>query len=128
MSSIGSRLKKIRDATGLSQTSFGQAFGVSKATQVNYETDKRSPDTNYLTALHAAGHDITYIVTGELQSDALSPAETSLVHMFRRVDPERQEVVLSTLRLMAPPMSQIGKEAPSSGSLHDDSPDYHAEQ
>lgn len=128
MSSIGARLKKIRVKSGLSQTDFAAQFGVSRATQTNYETDKNPPDANYLAALHKAGHDITYVVTGELQSDALSAAETTLVHMFRRVDPERQEVVLSTLRLMAPPMSQIGKEAPPTASLHDDGPDYHAEQ
>lgn len=127
MSSIGARLKKIRVKSGLSQTDFAAQFGVSRATQTNYETDKNPPDAGYLAAMHEAGHDITYVVTGQLQSDALSPDETALVHMFRRVDHERQEVVLATLRLMAPPQSQIEKTTPPSASLHDNGPDYRAE-
>lgn len=128
MSSIGARLKKIRANSGLSQADFAAQFGVSRATQTNYETDKNPPDANYLTALHRAGHDITYILTGEMQSDALSADEAALIHMFRRVDPERQAVVLSTLRLMAPGSSQIEREAPMTEVIHDHASNFHAEK
>jgi transcriptional regulator with XRE-family HTH domain len=127
MSSLGARLKKIRDTANLSQEDFGAKFGVSRATQVNYEGDKRPPDANYLAALFKAGHDITYIVTGVMQSASLSEREAGLIHMFRRVDVERQEIVLATLRLMAPQSSQIGKDAPQASSLHDRPSDFHGE-
>lgn len=127
MSSIGSRLRKIRAQTGLSQTKFGERFGVSKATQVNYETDNNAPDANYLAALHAAGHDITYLVTGELRSDALSPGEAALVHMFRQVDPERQDVVMATLRLMLPNLSRSGKTSSVSEAVHDPASEFRGE-
>ncbi|MFY9351646.1 MAG: helix-turn-helix transcriptional regulator [Sphingobium sp.] len=127
MATIGARLKKIRDITGLSQADFGALFGVSRSTQVNYEGDKRPPDSNYLAALHEAGHDITYIVTGQLQSDALSAEEAALVHMFRQVDSERQAVVMATLRLMVPRTSHIGKDAAELTTIHDRAPDFRVE-
>ncbi len=102
MCDIGQRLREIRESTGQNQADFGERFGVSRNTQYYYEINKRPPDALYLVGLHEAGLDIGYILTGETRSDTLSPAETSLIHMFRRVDPERQEVVLATLRLMAP--------------------------
>jgi hypothetical protein len=100
---------------------------VSRATQVNYETDKRPPDANYLAALHAAGHDITYLVTGELQTGALADDEADLVDHFRRIDSERQRVVLATVRLMTPQSSQSGKISPLSEALHQPARDFRSE-
>jgi transcriptional regulator with XRE-family HTH domain len=40
------------------------ACGVVLRSQRNYESGERSPDASYLTAIDAAGADVTYILTG----------------------------------------------------------------
>lgn len=62
--SVGARLKEERERLGMSQTSFGRAGGVTKQAQINYELNRRAPDTNYLVAIATLGADIQYIVTG----------------------------------------------------------------
>lgn len=49
----------------LSQSAFGEACGVGKNSQINYESDKRSPDSTYLMAAAALGADVQFILTGE---------------------------------------------------------------
>lgn len=62
--SFGERLRGERVKLGLSQSEFGQLAGVTKKTQMLYEADERSPNSNYMTAISAAGADILYILTG----------------------------------------------------------------
>lgn len=61
---ISERLKVERQRVGLTQGDLALATGVSKTSQVNYESGMRVPDALYLAAAHAAGLDVTYIVTG----------------------------------------------------------------
>ncbi|ACR32481.1 helix-turn-helix domain-containing protein [Burkholderia glumae] len=63
--SVGARLREERTRLKLSQTAFADLAGVTKATQGNYETNKRSPDTTYLAAVARNGVDIQYVVTGQ---------------------------------------------------------------
>lgn len=48
----------------MSQEAFGEAAGVGKNTQSNYERDKRAPDTDYLSKAASLGVDVQYVVTG----------------------------------------------------------------
>ncbi len=64
MSTIGDRLKEVREAAGLSQTAFGDIGGVGKHSQINYEKGAGAPDSRYLQALYAKGYDVSYILTG----------------------------------------------------------------
>lgn len=52
-STIGQRLREERERFGMSQTAFGQAGGVQKQAQINYESDLRSPDAIYLSSRRA---------------------------------------------------------------------------
>lgn len=65
MVSIGARLREEREALQLSQEAFGTIAGVTKKSQINYEKNERSPDSNYLAAIAAAGADVLYILTGQ---------------------------------------------------------------
>jgi transcriptional regulator with XRE-family HTH domain len=64
MYTMGSRLREVRQHSGLSQAEFGAIGGVKKRAQINYENDARQPDGKYLDALALAGYDISYIITG----------------------------------------------------------------
>ncbi|MCK0744133.1 XRE family transcriptional regulator [Chromohalobacter nigrandesensis] len=68
MSSIGERLREIRNQKGLSQAGFGELAGVTKRTQMLYESDQRSPKADYLVALDAVGIDVGYVLTGRHDS------------------------------------------------------------
>jgi len=60
---IGVRLRDERLRLGMTQTAFGEAGGVTQKTQWLYEADKRKPDSDYLSAIAAAGADVLYILT-----------------------------------------------------------------
>lgn len=48
----------------MNQADFGAIAGVKKNAQINYEADKRAPDTDYLSALAKHGVDVMYVLTG----------------------------------------------------------------
>lgn len=48
----------------MSQEAFGEAGGVKKVAQYNYETDKRAPDAHYLQKLRALGVDVNFLFSG----------------------------------------------------------------
>lgn len=64
MATIGERLKEERIRLKYSQEAFGDAAGVGKHSQIRYEKGGRSPDGDYLAAIHAIGADVLYIITG----------------------------------------------------------------
>lgn len=48
----------------LSQSAFGAIGGVGKQSQINYESGKRLPDSDYLAKLAAEKVDVLYVLTG----------------------------------------------------------------
>lgn len=65
MSSFGQRLREERERLGIKVTEFGVEAGVKKNAQINYEADRRSPDSNYLSAAAKQGVDVYYVLTGQ---------------------------------------------------------------
>jgi transcriptional regulator with XRE-family HTH domain len=62
--SISKRLKEERNRLGMSQTKFGEIGGVTKKTQMLYESGDRMPDAVYLRRIACIGVDVQYIVIG----------------------------------------------------------------
>jgi transcriptional regulator with XRE-family HTH domain len=58
------RLRKERARLGLSQAQVCTAGGVSKSTQVAYESNQRVPDLEYLNNVAALGVDKVFVATG----------------------------------------------------------------
>ena len=58
------RLRKERARLGLSQAQICIAGGVSKSTQVAYESDQRVPDLEYLDGVATLGVDKVFVATG----------------------------------------------------------------
>ncbi|PRG70965.1 helix-turn-helix domain-containing protein [Burkholderia cenocepacia] len=85
--SIGNRLKEERMRIGLSQAEFAALGGLGKQAQLNYESDARSPDANYLAALSKVGVDVLYVITGHRAHGAPMPDdEAELLDGFRQLN------------------------------------------
>ena len=67
----------------LNQVDFGEAGGVKKLAQINYEKGERRPDTDYLKGIAEIGADVQYIITGVRSDMALTPDERQLLELFR---------------------------------------------
>ncbi len=64
-STVASRLKEERQRLGLDQTTFGEAGGVKKGSQIAYEKGDTAPTTDYLTRIaDGLGVEINYVLTG----------------------------------------------------------------
>lgn len=64
MTDFGRRLAEERKRLGFNQTDFGKIGGVTKTSQVNYESGERSPNVDYWQAVSQVGADVLYILTG----------------------------------------------------------------
>lgn len=96
MNTIGTRLKEERERLGMSQTAFGEAGGVKKNAQINYERDERKPDAGYLSAIAAMGADVLYIVTGQRSVAAVPVAnrrEYALLDNYRACEEEDKRAI-----------------------------------
>ncbi|MEJ2769055.1 helix-turn-helix domain-containing protein [Mycetohabitans sp. B46] len=75
MNTVGTRLREERLRLGLSQEEFAAVGGVLRGTQSKYESDERSPDAKYLSAVVDVGVDLLYVLRGvRLPSSALAGA------------------------------------------------------
>jgi len=64
MKTIGDRLKEERQRLKFSQEKFAGYGGVQRTAQINYESNKRRPDSDYLHKIALIGADVQYILTG----------------------------------------------------------------
>ena len=62
---FAARIRAERLRLGLSQAEFGAAGGVSKTTQVAYESGTHIPDLSYLVGIAELGADATFVWTGK---------------------------------------------------------------
>ncbi len=108
MSEFGIRLKEERLRFGIDQETFGAIGGVKKNAQSNYENGIRNPDSEYLTAIAAAGVDILYVLTGtRMPVTGLSNEETALIENYRAASPERKVTLTEVSAALA--QSEINK-------------------
>jgi len=113
MTTIGSRLAEERKRLGLNQDGFATRLGIARSSQVNYETNKRSPDADYLTSSAAIGVDVLYILTGERikiarekpdKNNDLRPDEAELLINYRHIP----EATRRGLRTVIASCAQVG--------------------
>lgn len=75
MNTLGTRLRGERDRLALSQDAFAVACGVTKNTQLNYESDRRLPAADYLVAAVGIGVDVLYVLLGKRAELGLATAQ-----------------------------------------------------
>jgi len=61
---IGDRLREARGRQALKQSDLAATGGISRATQVSYETGATEPTTAYLRQVQASGIDIPFVLFG----------------------------------------------------------------
>lgn len=108
MSNVGDRLREERERLGLSQSELAEHGGIKKGAQINYEKGDRSPDTDYLHGIMAAGADVCYIVTGMRsifidQKIILTKREEALLDNYRNTSDEGKVVVEAAALAAAKP-------------------------
>ena len=98
--SIGDRLREERQRLDINQTQFGELGGVTKKTQMLYESGERFPDAAYLAAIAAAGADVRYIITGDREGpvpDVLTSDERLMLDRYRASPQPLRDAALRVL-------------------------------
>lgn len=125
MSTLGERLIEERKRFGLSQSAFGEAGGVQKRAQINYESGERRPDAAYLERLAEIGVDVLYVLTGRRSTAAnglvamepgpaghLTLPELGLISSWRQLDAKGRQAVLAMLEALTQTSSPQTFNAP----------------
>lgn len=108
MDTLGDRLKEERERLGLSQAALGEACGVQRRAQINYEKGERAPDALYLAAFDRAGGDVMYVLTGRKTAPALLPPdEAMLLDRYRASPRDLRDAALRVLLGGSAPESKI---------------------
>lgn len=114
------RLRQERRRLGMNQTDFGNAGGVLKQAQSNYEKGLRYPDASYLTGIAEIGVDVLYLLTGRTSDPAtfaLDNDEQRLLAGYRELKPREKRGVLALVSAIvgAPPKGELDGEDTASG-------------
>ena len=80
------RLKEERIRMDMNQEEFGEACGVKKLAQFNYEKGSRKPDSEYLQRASEMGVDVSYLITGTRTSEV----EMTVVDKVTKVEKNAQ--------------------------------------
>lgn len=77
--------------------------------QRNYEKGERQPDAAYLAAVHAAGVDVLYVLTGVHggAAPALAPDEAALLDNYRHSPKDQRDILKATSAAFAQPKLKI---------------------
>ena len=97
LETFSGRLVAERERLRLTQIELRERMGVSKASQIRYESGDSSPDADYLAELDAIGVDVMYLLTGVRRSDALSDELQNLVEAYMDADESTQQAVFGVL-------------------------------
>jgi len=101
--SRGLRLREERERLCLTQAAIGEAAGISRNAQINYESGSRHPDSEYLAALASLGVDVLYVLTGErsepVQPSTLTQDEQQLLDLYRHSNKQSKAVLMAALSL-----------------------------
>ena len=100
--SLGNRLKMARKAAKLTQKALGNMVGVSPSAIANYETGVSYPNEDILINLmNKLNIDANYLYADDIiKSDNiyfLSPEEEHLISMFRGLNFNGQQMVITTV-------------------------------
>lgn len=111
---ISERIKTEREALGLSQQALAERLGISLRSQQNYEKGDRSPDSEYLAAMAAAGADVLFILTGEPTPviPTPDPGELLLVTNYRECTAEDKAALIRDSTLYAARIKKPAKAQP----------------
>lgn len=92
------RLKEERKRLRLTQPELSEIGGVTKKSQVVYESGKgASPTAEYLEKIAAVGIDVQYLLTGIRSEMALTPEMRTLIQFYMDATPAIRKAALAVL-------------------------------
>lgn len=98
----GERIRQERSRLGLSQSEFATLINKQKMAVFRYEKGERVMGQDDLEALHTAGVDVYYLITGErTQPDLLSDEAKELLKLWDTVEPSQRETLMTLVRNFA---------------------------
>jgi len=84
---LGERIKLLRQEIKWTQSQMADAVGVSKRTIIDWEKGVSSPNAVQLSALAAAGIDVTYIITGVRMDERMRHNIALMLNVTRGQEP-----------------------------------------
>ncbi len=98
----GERLREERLRLGLSQKDFAALFGKKNMAVMRYEKGERVMGQDDLEALHVAGVDVNYLITGErTQPNLLSDDAKELLKLWDNVERSQRNTLMTLVRNFA---------------------------
>ncbi|HEY9210367.1 MAG TPA: helix-turn-helix transcriptional regulator [Methylotenera sp.] len=82
LTTFGGRISFERDRLKFKQVDICLRLGISKTTQIKYESSERKPDVEYLAELFNLGFDVMYIMTGFRGHDVLTDEHQNLIEAY----------------------------------------------
>lgn len=105
----GERIRQERLRLNLSQKEFAALFGKKTMAAFRYEKGERVMGQDDLEALHQAGVDVWYLLTGERQQEnLLSDDAKKLLKFWDNVDPEQHQTLLTLVANFAESFGKKG--------------------
>lgn len=98
---FGDRLREERERLGMSQPKFAALAETTKQTLFSWETSKTAPDGFQLAALHKAGVDVLFVITGKHTGAASAPPMPDLGTIELAVEYVRNREQLEKRKLTA---------------------------
>lgn len=101
---FGKKLKAILEFEGIQQKDFAKLINIHPSTLSGYINEGKQPDFELLKTMAAAlGVSIDYLLDyqPDPKSVSVSPKETAMLETFRALSKEKQEVLLSLMKLLS---------------------------
>lgn len=98
---FGKRLRSERVAMSMSQEDFGALGGVKRNAQIAYESEKKSPQVEYLQILGKHDVDVAYILTGFRMNNSLEPIDRTILSNVHLLNDDEKNAILQLLEVMA---------------------------
>lgn len=125
MPNFGDRLRSQRHVLGMSQQEMADACGIGLGEQLAYESGRRGPDVDYLSALSKTGADLPYLLSGEPSvpvPQGISRQAWAFLDNFRHCDAKTQreiEALLVASRRINPGPHPIVSDIPVHAEVFD---------
>lgn len=97
LSTIGGRIFAERGRVGMTLVDFALLCGVTKQTQIKYESNENHPDTRYLERAMHRGIDVMYVLTGERDAAAMSAEYQNLIEAYEAATDDLKRAAFAVL-------------------------------
>jgi len=104
---VGSRIRALRAAAGLTQEQLAAACGVSRSAVAQWETDRAGQLRGNISRIAAAlAANVEFLLEGERGPSGMTGDELAIIRLYRACDAQDRAFLLRTARKLADPKTQ----------------------